>query len=114
MTATEAFQQLTDSLAPTIASVSSIEGVVVVLLITWLVFGVVKKAARTVWSASACILAVQAIYLLTSAGVVPYTDLFSHDVLAAVAQLFVGTPICDGIMWVDAHLTAAFGSVFGG
>lgn len=37
---------------------------------------------------------------------------FKLDVLTAVAQLFVGTPVADFLLWVQAYLVAVIGGAF--
>lgn len=88
-------------------STDSIEGWLVILLTGFLIYNLGRKAMKFVaWSVSAIFL-VQVCYWLSFTGlnsIIPLSEIFKYDVLTSIAQCFVGTRLCDGILYVNATI----------
>lgn len=85
----------------------SIEGWLVILLLLFMGWNISRKALKFVaWSVSFIFL-VQVFYWLSFTGlndIIPLSEVFKYDVLTSIAQCFVGSRLCDGILWVNAFI----------
>lgn len=86
-------------------STDSIEGWLLIFLITFLVYNISKKAMKFIkWTVS-CIIIVQLCYWLSMTGlndIIPLGDIFKYDLLTAIAQCFVNTKLCDILLYINA------------
>lgn len=88
-------------------STDSVEGWILIFLIAFIVWGLYKKALKFVGWSCAAILFIQVGYFLGTTNlndIVPLGTLFKYDVLTAIAQTCVGTPICDVLLKINATI----------
>ena len=88
-------------------STDSIEGWILIFLIAFIVWGLYKKALKFVGWSCAVILLIQVGYFLGTTNlnnIIPLSTLFQYDVLTAIAQTCVGTPICDVLLKINAAI----------
>ena len=88
-------------------STDSIEGWILIFLIAFIVWGLYKKALNFVGWSCAVILLIQVGYFLGTTNlnnIIPLSTLFQYDVLTAIAQTCVGTPICDVLLKINAAI----------
>lgn len=96
---------LSGNLNPSIFSWDSAEGVVVTLLCVVIVYRVTKNLAGFVGWCMGILVLIQFGYLFGFTVLndyFPFRDIFKFDVLASLAQLFSGTKIADGLLYLDA------------
>lgn len=97
-------------LSDTVFSTASIEGIVIIALICWLIFGVARKMKHLVGWILGVIFVFEVGHLVAYSSLgnwVPeLRTLFKYDVLTAVAQLFVGTPVCEWILYIQSFLSS--------
>ena len=99
--------RLLESLNPSAFSLNSSQGIVFLLLIIILVYSFYKHAIKAVGWLCGILIVYEAFYCLSLTGLnnyIPLSTVFKHDVLVSIAQLFVGTPICDGLLYVAAFI----------
>ena len=99
--------RLLESLNPSAFSLNSSQGIVFLLLIIILVYSFYKHAIKAVGWLGGILIVYEAFYCLSLTGLnnyIPLSTVFKHDVLVSIAQLFVGTPICDGLLYVAAFI----------
>lgn len=117
----EVHSRLMDSLNDSILSVNSIYGLLILLFLLGLFVVFMKKIRNFVTYGIALLLLLQILHVV--AYQTPFGEwlpvlrsLFKYEPLVAIAQLFVGTPICKGILWVHSFLyvmvDAAFSMLF--
>lgn len=107
--------RLMESLNPSAFSLNSIPGIICVILIITLIYGLYKKATKAVSWFLSILLVYEAFYCLSLTGfndLVPLSKVFKYDVLTAIAQLFVGTPICTGLLYVVAFISALMSKIW--
>ena len=88
-------------------SSDSIEGWIIMLLFGFIVYEFSQKAVKFAAWAICVIFMFQVFYWLSLTGmndVIPLGRFFKYDVMTAVAQCFVGTKICDVILWANAFI----------
>lgn len=88
-------------------STDSIEGWILIFLIGFICWNLYRKALRFVlWSCSV-ILLIQIFYFLGTTelnNLIPLNIVFKYDVLAAIAQTCVDTPLCDAMLSINATI----------
>ena len=93
----------------------SIEGWLIILLVGFIIWNIYRKTVKfIIWSASA-ILLFQIMYWLGLTGlndIIPLASVFKYDILTSIAQCFVGTRLCDGILWVNAFIQTVCTQVY--
>lgn len=107
----EGIRQIKDGLAamlnPSIFSWDSAEGVIVTVIAIVIIYKITKNMADFVGWLIGALFLIQLCHVLGFTVLndyFPFRDLFRYDVLTAIAQLFVGTPIADGILWVSGFV----------
>ena len=88
-------------------SPDSIEGIIIIFALAFIAWGIYKKASEFVGWSLAVILLCQVMYWLGQTSfnnLVPVAYVFKYDILAAIAQCFVGTKACDAILYIDAFI----------
>lgn len=79
----------------------SIEGWILLLLILFLAWNLCRRAFEFAGWACAAIFMVQVLYFLGQTGfgdIIPIGEVFRYDILSAIAQTCVGTPLCDFLL----------------
>lgn len=100
---------LMDSLNPSIFSFNSIPGILIIILIIILIHSFYKKAIESIGWIIGILLVYELFYCLSLTGIndyIPLSYVFKYDILVSIAQLFVGTPICDGLLYVASFCAA--------
>lgn len=90
-------------------SSDSVNGFIIIILMLCVVHAVWKRSVSSVIWASGMILFFQIMYILSLTGlnnIIPIGNIFKYDVLTSIAQCFVGTFVCDFLLWLDSFLTA--------
>lgn len=115
--ASEIFTELSESLNPKILSLDSIYGIVMLLLF---ILGVVFccRSIKYLFVLVGTFVFLQLGHVIacsTQIGMdLPFLQvLFKYDVFTALAQLCVGTPLGDGLLWLQAYLNSIVGSAIG-
>lgn len=88
-------------------STDSIEGWILILLVGFIIWNIYKKALKFVGWSVAVIFMFQVCYWLSFTGlndIIPLSVIFKYDVLTSIAQCFVGTPVCDIILWINSTI----------
>lgn len=88
-------------------STDSIEGWILIFLIAFIVWNVYRKAMKFVGWSCAVILLIQIGYFLGTTdfnNLIPFSQIFKYDVLTAIAQTCVGTPVCDVLLKINAYI----------
>lgn len=88
-------------------SKDSIEGWIIIILCLILVYEISQKAIKAVGWLIGAIFFFQVCYWLSLTSVndtIPLSVIFKYDVLQAIAQCFVGTRLCDFLLWADAFM----------
>lgn len=109
-------------LNPSIFSLDSAEGVLVIGLCVYFLYRLTKNLGDFVGWCIGALFIIELGYLLGFTVLndyIPFRSIFKFDVLGAPAQLFAGTKIADGILYADAFmhyiakvLTETFVNVF--
>ena len=125
------FQNLVISTRNTLVSVlndsaiskDSIEGIIVIILIAALIYTATKRAVSLASWILGALVVIQFLYGLSQTpfnDIIPISNFIKYDILQSIAQLFVGTPICNALLMLDAFIRAGtsslwdlFGSMFG-
>ena len=85
----------------------SVEGWLIILLCLFLIYEISQRAVKFVGWLVCVIFLFQICYWLSFTGlnnVIPLSKFFKYDVLTAVAQCFVGTKICDLLLYANAFI----------
>lgn len=88
-----------------------LEGIIVLLLLIWIVTSFFRKAFHAVWWALMLIVLLQIGYILGQTelnNAIPFASVFKYDVIAAVAQVFPGTPVETFLMKISEFLSQIF------
>lgn len=113
---TTAVSELEKELNPDWWSWDVFRGIFMFLLCLGLGFCIVKKLTKFVWCGLMLILLVQICHVFAmsdlGANFSWLQTMFKYDVLQSIAQLFVGTPIATGILYIQAFLNQTFSMVF--
>ena len=99
--------RLLESLNPSAFSLNSSQGIVFLLIVIILIYSFYKHAIKAVGWLCGILIVYEVFYCLSLTGLnsyIPLSTVFKHDVLVSIAQLFVGTPICDGLLYVAAFI----------
>lgn len=98
---------LAGMLNPSAFTLDSAEGVVVTVLAVVIVYRITKNLGSFIgWCVGALFL-IQLGYVLGFTvldNYIPFSSIFKFDVITATAQLFAGTPVCDGLLYVSAFI----------
>lgn len=94
-------------LNPSVFTLDSVEGVVVTALGIWAVYRITKNLGDFVGWAIGALFLIQLGYVLGFTvldNYIPFSSIFKFDIITAMAQLFAGTPIADGLLYVSAFI----------
>ncbi len=103
--------KLSKTLDDTVTSVNSIEGVIVLLLIAFIIYSVVEKSFQFLKFSVGVLLIIEIGYVLSITGfngLLPFNRVFKYDVLTSLAQLCVGTKVSNVLLTIDAWFIAFF------
>lgn len=107
---------LREGLNPKILSVDSIQGLVFLLLLAYIIYLCVRRAFHFARWCVGLIFIFQLGHILAGTELSTYLPflpvLFRYDVLTSLAQLCVGTWLSDGLLWINAYLTNTFTTAF--
>ena len=107
--------RLFESLNPSIFSLNSIPGIIVLILIITIIYCIAKKATQALNWILKFILLYECFFCLSLTGfndLVPLSKVFRFDICTSLAQLFVGTPICDGFLYVASFIAALMNRIW--
>ncbi len=88
-------------------STDSVEGWIIIILCLFLVYEISQKAVKFVGWLICVIFLFQVGHWLSYTGlnnIIPLSSFFKYDILTAVAQCFVGTKICDLLLYANAFI----------
>lgn len=89
----------------------SVQGIIIILLLIWLVTAVIRHAFKAVAWCFFLIVLIQIGYILGTTNlndVIPFSEIFKYDVISAVANLFPDTFVQTALLKVSAFLRQIF------
>lgn len=89
----------------------SVQGIIIILLLIWLVTAVIRHAFKAVAWCFFLIVLIQIGYILGTTSlndVIPFSEIFKYDVISAVANLFPDTFVQTALLKVSAFLRQIF------
>lgn len=109
-------QALEGTLNSSILSTDSLYGILIIIVVAYLVVRGIRKVTSSIGSVIGFILFLEIAHILafnTSLGdIVPIAkEIFKYDVFTALAQLFVGTPVADALLYIQAWLNTVMMTV---
>lgn len=109
-------QGLEQTLNQSVFSGDSVYGILIVILIVFLLIRSIHKMTNFVLSLCGFLLLLQVMHwvsmnTLVGTWVPVLQSVFKYDVFTALAQLFVGTPVADGLLWLQAWLNTVLAAV---
>lgn len=109
-------QALEGTLNSSILSTDSLYGILIIIVVAYLVVRGIRKVTSSIGSVIGFILFLEIAHILafnTSLGdMVPIAkEIFKYDVFTALAQLFVGTPVADALLYIQAWLNTVMMTV---
>lgn len=115
MNISEIKDRLFESLNPSIFSLNSIPGIIVLILIITIIYCIAKKATQAVSRILKFILLYECFFCLSLTGfndLVPLSKVFRFDICTSLTQLFVGTPICNGLLYATSFIAALMNRIW--
>lgn len=103
--------ELMNMLNPSAFTTDSIEGLLLIGLIVYMIYHMTKKTKRIIKFCLEVMLALQIGYWLSLTSLNNLIDLksiFKYDIITAIAQVFVGTKICDMLIDLNAIIKTIF------
>jgi hypothetical protein len=100
-------EELSLLLNPSAFTTDSLEGWLVLLICLVIVYKVTKNAMDFVGWLVGLLFIIQLCYWLGCTGFdeyIHFSAFFKYDILQAVAQIFVGTKICDVLLYIDSFI----------
>ena len=97
-------------LNPSALSLDSGEGIILLLLIGFMIWCVVKRLFKFLWMAVGIVFLVQFLYVLGQTSfstIIPINTVFKYDIFSALAQLCVGTKISEWLISFGTWLSNA-------
>lgn len=97
------------ALNPSAFTSNSIEGWFIMIVGLILLRSFWQKSIKAAWWCIGMIFMVQVFYALSLTGfndIIPIGKVFKYDVMTSLAQCFVGTKVCDVILWFDSVIIA--------
>lgn len=85
----------------------SIEGWIIIIVLLILIRGFWMKATKAIGWSIGCLFFFQICYGLSLTGfndLIPLSMVFKFDIMTSVAQCFVGTKLCDILLWWDSYI----------
>lgn len=107
--------ELANVLNPSAFSMDSFEGWLIIIVGLILIRGFWKKATNTIWWSIGVIFFCQAMYGLSLTGfndIIPLSYVFKYDVMTSLAQCFVGTKVCDVILYFNSIVIATMNGLW--
>lgn len=99
--------QLFEMLNSSAFTSDSAQGWIVMIILVVLVYKLSQNALDFVGWCIGVIAFIQICYWLGHTGlnnIIPFSNIFKYDILQSVAQCFVGTKICDWLLYADAFI----------
>lgn len=115
MGVSEIKDNLVNSLNPSAFSLDSIPGIICIILLITLFYSLYKRATKAVGWLLGILIVYEAMYCLSLTGfndLVHLSTVFKHDILVSIAQLFVGTPICTGLLYIASFIAAVMQKIW--
>lgn len=107
---------LQEELNPSVFSLDSLRGLLLLLLIIGIVVCLVRRMTRLVGLGIVVLILIQILHVFSTSTIgsnIPVlADIFKYDVFQSLAQLFVGTPVCTGFLYVQQFFNQTFGLAF--
>lgn len=103
--------ELMNMLNPSAFTTDSIEGLLLIGLIVYMIYHMTKRTKRIIKFCLEVMLALQIGYWLSLTSLNNLIDLksiFKYDIITAIAQVFVGTKICDMLIDLNAIIKTIF------
>lgn len=103
--------ELMNMLNPSAFTTDSIEGLLLIGLIVYMIYHMTKKTKRIIKFCLEVMLVLQIGYWLSLTSLNNLIDLksiFKYDIITAIAQVFVGTKICDMLIDLNAIIKTIF------
>lgn len=107
--------ELSNMLNSSAFTVDSIEGWLIIIVGLILIRGLWCKATRAIWWSIGVIFFFQAMYCLSLTGfddIIPLSYVFKYDVMTSLAQCFVGTKLCDVILYFNSIIIATMNGLW--
>ena len=100
---------LKSTLNPSAWTTDSLYGIIILVLIVWFVIRLIRGVTRSIGSILGLIFILEVGHILAFNSTVGMEypvlkEIFKYDVLTAIAQLFVGTKVCDFLLSAQAWL----------
>lgn len=108
--------QLENLLNPSALTLDSVEGVLVLILILFMLHSFSEKMFKVASWCLAGILIIQIGYYLSFTGLndfIPFSSIFKYDIMTSLAQLCVGTKLSDIILYASAVLQTILNAAAG-
>ena len=107
---------LEGTLNDSVLTPNSIYGIVILVVIVYLIIHGIRKVTSSIGSIISFILLIEighicAFYSSLGVWVPVLRDIFKYDVFTALAQLCIGTPIADALLYTQAWLIAVMDKV---
>lgn len=113
---TTAVSELEKELNPDWWSWDAFRGIFMLLLIVGLGVCIAKKLMKFVWFGLMMVVFIQICHVFAMSDLGTYVPwmktIFKYDVLQCIAQLFVGTPVAVGVLYIQAFLNQTFSLAF--
>lgn len=110
-------QEIEGTLSQTPLSPDSLYGLLMILILVGIGVLFCKKILRAISFGIGFLLLLQVLHVI--AFLTPFGEsypvmqtLFKYEPAVALAQMFVGTPICDGLLWLQVFLNRTIGVAF--
>lgn len=102
---------LENTLSDSVLTPNSIYGIVIIVVIAYLIIHGIRKVTSSIGSIIGFILLIEighiaAFYSSVGVWAPVLKEIFKYDVFTALAQLCVGTPIADALLYTQAWLIA--------
>lgn len=118
----ELFQSIKDELMsllnPSAFTIDSLEGILLIGLIIYMIYHMTKKTKRIIKFCLEIMLALQIGYWLSFTSInniINLRSIFKYDIITAIAQVFVETKLCDILISLNAVIKTVFieiGNIF--
>lgn len=113
----QVFKGLQDSLANTPFSLSSLPGILLLCCLIGIVVIFTRKVSHIIVTGFGLLLLLEILHIITYKTSIGETfpflyRMFFYEPFTALAQLCVGTPLSDGLLWFQAFLNTVIGGAF--
>lgn len=103
--------ELINMLNPSAFTIDSLEGILIIALIIYMIYHMSRKTKNIVKACLGILLALQIGWWLSCTSLnnlINLRSIFKYDVLTSIAQVFVGTKICDILIGLNALIKTIF------